>query len=101
MGYRELLEDLTARVRSTQVRAARAANTEVIALYWSIGREMLARLDEPAERDWYARQTLEHGWSRAVTEHQIMNGLRQRAGTAPSDFAAHLPAPHTSSTTSR
>jgi hypothetical protein len=42
-GYGELLADLKARVRATQVRAARAANTEVLRLYWSIGRDILDR----------------------------------------------------------
>lgn len=42
-GYAELLADLKARVRSTQFRAARAANTEVLRLYWSIGRDILDR----------------------------------------------------------
>lgn len=37
--YGELLEQLKARVRSAQVRAARAANDEVLALYWSVGRD--------------------------------------------------------------
>ncbi len=46
MGYAELLEQLKARVRSTQVRAARAANTEVLGLYWSIGRDILDRQDQ-------------------------------------------------------
>jgi len=44
-GYAELLEALKARVRGTQVRAARAANTEVLRLYWSIGRDILDRQD--------------------------------------------------------
>jgi hypothetical protein len=34
-GYADLLADLTLRVRQTQFRAARAANTEVMRLYWS------------------------------------------------------------------
>lgn len=42
-GYAELLDGLKARVRATQFRAARAANTEVLRLYWSIGRDILAR----------------------------------------------------------
>ena len=42
-GYRELLADLKARVRGTQLRAARAVNTEVLRLYWSIGRDILER----------------------------------------------------------
>ena len=51
-GYAELLEQLKARVRSTQVRAARAANTEVLRLYWSIGRDILDRQDSAG---WGAR----------------------------------------------
>lgn len=42
-GYGELLADLKARVRATQFRAARAANTEVLRLYWSIGHDILDR----------------------------------------------------------
>lgn len=42
-GYGELLASLKARVRATQVRAARAANTEVLRLYWSIGQDILDR----------------------------------------------------------
>ena len=42
-GYRELLADLKDRVRATQVRAARAANTQVLRLYWSVGRDILDR----------------------------------------------------------
>ncbi|MFN8074067.1 MAG: PDDEXK nuclease domain-containing protein [Kineosporiaceae bacterium] len=42
-GYSELLATLKARVRATQFRAARAANTEVLRLYWSIGRDVLDR----------------------------------------------------------
>ncbi|HZL80513.1 MAG TPA: PDDEXK nuclease domain-containing protein [Demequina sp.] len=42
-GYGELLADLKARVRATQFRAARAANSEVLRLYWSIGRDIRER----------------------------------------------------------
>lgn len=42
-GYAELLGELKERVRTTQLRAARAANTEVMRLYWSIGREIRDR----------------------------------------------------------
>jgi predicted nuclease of restriction endonuclease-like (RecB) superfamily len=42
-GYGELLAELKARVRATQFRAARAANTEVLRLYWSIGHDILER----------------------------------------------------------
>ncbi|WP_432507473.1 PDDEXK nuclease domain-containing protein [Kineococcus arenarius] len=42
-GYGELLEQLKDRVRTSRVRAARAANTELLRLYWSIGRDILDR----------------------------------------------------------
>lgn len=42
-GYADLLAELKARVRATQVRAARAANAEVLRLYWSIGRDIHQR----------------------------------------------------------
>jgi predicted nuclease of restriction endonuclease-like (RecB) superfamily len=43
--YTELLEDLKNRIRQTQVRAATAANHELIRLYWDIGREIVQRQD--------------------------------------------------------
>jgi predicted nuclease of restriction endonuclease-like (RecB) superfamily len=39
--YRELIERLKRRIRESQARAARAVNTELVMLYWSIGREIL------------------------------------------------------------
>ena len=45
-GYAELLEQLKARVRASQVRAARAANSELLALYWSVGRDILDRQEQ-------------------------------------------------------
>ncbi|WP_407671888.1 PDDEXK nuclease domain-containing protein [Oerskovia douganii] len=42
-GYGELLSRLKERVRASRVRAARSANTELLRLYWSIGRDILDR----------------------------------------------------------
>lgn len=42
-GYGEFIADLKQRVRTTQFRAMRAANTEVMRLYWSVGRDILDR----------------------------------------------------------
>ncbi|HWY18193.1 MAG TPA: PDDEXK nuclease domain-containing protein [Solirubrobacteraceae bacterium] len=39
--YHELIERLKQRIRESQSRAARAVNTELVMLYWSIGREIL------------------------------------------------------------
>lgn len=41
--YGQLLEDLKTRVRSAQLQARRAVNTQLISLYWSIGRDILTR----------------------------------------------------------
>jgi predicted nuclease of restriction endonuclease-like (RecB) superfamily len=43
--YDQLLRSLRVRIRAAQVRAAFAANTELIMLYWSIGREISSRFE--------------------------------------------------------
>jgi predicted nuclease of restriction endonuclease-like (RecB) superfamily len=49
---------------------------------------------KPVEaREWYIRQTYEHGWSRNVLVHQIETGLYQRQGRAMTNFERALPAP--------
>lgn len=159
-GYPELFEDLKNRVRAAQVRAALAVNRELVLLYWSIGRDILAQqkehgwgakiidrlaadlrkafpqmegfsprnlkymrafaeawpdeqivqqvvaqipwghnvrildyVKEPAEREWYIRQTVENGWSRNVLVHQVESGLYRRQGKALTNFTRTLPAP--------
>ena len=42
-GYRELIERLQRRIRESQARAARTLNTELVMLFWSIGRDILAQ----------------------------------------------------------
>jgi predicted nuclease of restriction endonuclease-like (RecB) superfamily len=39
--YRELVERLRIRIRESQTRAAQTLNTELVMLYWSIGRDIL------------------------------------------------------------
>lgn len=160
VGYTEFITDLKARVRAAQVRAARAVNTELLRLYWSVGRDildrqrgagwgakvvsriaadmkrgfpnergwsrtnllymrraaevwptetefvqqpvgrlpwghvtvLLDRLSTRHERDWYADQAAEHGWSRNVLEHQIKVDLRTALGAAPTNFTNALDA---------
>jgi hypothetical protein len=48
------------------------------ALSWII----LDRLKDPAEREWYIRAYIQHGWSRAILEAQIETGLYRRQGAA-------------------
>jgi predicted nuclease of restriction endonuclease-like (RecB) superfamily len=42
-GYAQLLDDLKARVRAAQLRAALAVNRELVLTYWQIGRAILER----------------------------------------------------------
>jgi hypothetical protein len=42
-GYPALLEELKARIRAAQLRAALTLNQETILLYWSIGRDLSSR----------------------------------------------------------
>ncbi|GHV81239.1 hypothetical protein AGMMS49944_30300 [Spirochaetia bacterium] len=44
--YAAWLGDLKARIHIAQQRAARAVNTEMIALYWHIGHDILERQNQ-------------------------------------------------------
>ena len=52
---------------------------------------LLTKLDDPAEHEWYALQTVQHGWSRSTLEVNIQNRLMQRQGAAVTNFVARLP----------
>ncbi len=159
-GYQALLGALKERIRAAQVRAALSVNRELIALYWHIGRDILAEqrergwgaqvidrlaadlrhafptmkgfsrrnlhymrafaeaypdehfvqqivaqipwghnarlldaVKDTEERAWYARQTIQYGWSRDVLLHQVESGLYRRQGQAVTNFHGVLPAP--------
>lgn len=53
---------------------------------------LLTKLHTAAEREWYASQAVQHGWSRTTLELNIKNLLQQRQGAAVSNFTARLPA---------
>lgn len=52
---------------------------------------LLTKLASPAEREWYAQQTVLLGWSRSTLEQNIKNRLQQRQGAAVTNFVARLP----------
>jgi predicted nuclease of restriction endonuclease-like (RecB) superfamily len=56
---------------------------------------LLDKLKDTGKREWYIRQTIENGWSRAVLVHQIETDLYQRqAKTAKTtNFPVTLPPP--------
>jgi predicted nuclease of restriction endonuclease-like (RecB) superfamily len=47
----------------------------------------------PVQREWYMRQTIQHGWSRSVLVHQIEADLFHRQGQALTNFERALPPP--------
>ncbi|MDQ1817432.1 PDDEXK nuclease domain-containing protein [Massilia sp. CCM 9210] len=54
---------------------------------------LLDKLKTRAERDWYLVQAVEHNWSRNVLAIQIETRLKDRSGTALTNFDARLPKP--------
>ena len=161
--YRALITDLKTRIQEAQIKAVVAVNTQLITLYWDIGKliaekqrssgwgdsviEVVAKdlsrefqsmkgfsrrnlyrmkqlygfyanlgefvpqavaqipwghndliLQKIKEQDkalWYARKTVENGWSRQVLNHQIESELYERQAAKPTidNFAERLPAP--------
>jgi predicted nuclease of restriction endonuclease-like (RecB) superfamily len=45
-GYTEFFRDLKRRIKESQLKAAISANTELILLYWDIGKEILERQEK-------------------------------------------------------
>jgi predicted nuclease of restriction endonuclease-like (RecB) superfamily len=60
---------------------------------WYHNIAILEKLKLTEERLWYARQTIQYGWSRNVLVHQIESGLYHRQGKALTNFARTLPEP--------
>lgn len=60
-------------------------------LSWSHNVALLNKLDDHQLRRWYASKAVEHGWTVAVLEHQIITQLHNRTGAAPNNLEARLP----------
>lgn len=60
-------------------------------LPWGTNILLIEKVKDPAVRLWYARKTLEHGWSRAVLTVQIETKLHERSGKAVTNFEQTLP----------
>jgi len=61
---------------------------------WFHNMILLHKLKNNEERLWYAKKSIEHGWSRSVLEMQIESDLYGRQGKAITNFKAILPASH-------
>ncbi|GAC1457140.1 MAG: hypothetical protein NVS2B14_01120 [Chamaesiphon sp.] len=60
---------------------------------WGHNVRILDAVKDSAERSWYIRQSIQHGWSRDVLVHQIESGLYHRRGKAITNFERTLPQP--------
>jgi len=63
----------------------------MVSLPWFHIVVLLESLKDPHQRLWYARQAVEHGWSRAVLVHWIESDLYSRQGQAVTNFPVTLP----------
>jgi hypothetical protein len=54
---------------------------------------ILEKLTTSEDRVWYAKATIQHGWSRNVRVHQFESGRLHRQGKAGANFDRTLPAP--------
>jgi hypothetical protein len=84
--------------KSSRLEATHYTDPEVVQqvvaqLPWGHNVRLLESVKDPAARLWYARQAIEHGWSRNVLVHQIDSALFSRQGKALTNFARTLPAP--------
>lgn len=60
-------------------------------LPWGHIVRLMQRIKDPGLRDWYIRQSLEHGWSRSILALQIENRAHERQGRVQSNFPSTLP----------
>ena len=68
----------------------------VAQLSWGHNILLIQKLKDLPTRLWYARQTLEQGWSRDALAAQIKNRIHERQGAAVTNFATTLPDVHAS-----
>lgn len=55
---------------------------------------LLTKVPGDAQREWYAAQVIQQGWSRSTLDAHIKNQLHLRQGVAINNFNRHLPTPH-------
>ena len=68
----------------------------ILGLPWFHHVILIQKIKHLPTRLWYARQTIEHGWSRDALTTQIKSGAHERQGGAVTNFATTLPEVHAS-----
>ena len=66
----------------------------IVQLPWGHIVFLLTKVYEPTEREWYAQQTVQNGWTRVTLDSNVKNRLYHRQGAAVTNFSERLPAPH-------
>ncbi len=69
-------------------------NSLIAQIPWGHLMKILDASKDQAERMFYMRQTLEHGWSQRVLDHHMHTKLYQRQGKALTNFSQTLPSSH-------
>jgi predicted nuclease of restriction endonuclease-like (RecB) superfamily len=77
-----------------QLSAAPILQRAVVQLSWAHNVILIQKLKHLPTRLWYARQTLEQGWSRDTLAVQIKNRAHERQGAAVTNFSTTLPEAH-------
>jgi predicted nuclease of restriction endonuclease-like (RecB) superfamily len=83
-------EELAQPARDSRENALPQAVAEIP---WGHNIALIEKVKDRQQRLWYAAQTIEHGWSRAVLVHQIESDLYSRQGQALTNFEHALPVP--------
>ena len=60
---------------------------------WYHNCVLIERVKDATKREWYIRQTIEHGWSRNILILQIESTLYDRQGKAITNYERSLPSP--------
>ncbi|MEI6415803.1 MAG: PDDEXK nuclease domain-containing protein [Pseudomonadota bacterium] len=82
--------------KASDPSASSIVQRTIAQLSWAHNVILIQKLKHLPTRIWYARQTLEQGWSRDTLSVQIKNRAHERQGAAVTNFATTLPEVHAS-----
>lgn len=69
------------------------STAQLFQIPWGHNIAIITKCKSVSEALYYVSNTIKHGWSRSVLNHQIESGLHNREGKAISNFSKTLPAP--------